>query len=245
MGRPPKLRLDAEPSRRERGPGVARPAALKPRRLLTETKWRRAPQVARGRVVFVKALARQHRSQRLAEFGDRLCGPPGVRAAEHRRGGTGGRPPGVLRRGADNCSSREECPGASQGPWRVAAHSRDACQVKRLYDDKPDKCSSDERQRARGAARAPAAACPLPSMMQLNAAQRHKRQADDASAAAAAHASCDPMPSRMGLHTETPGDDRLRRGRLAGVVASRGPGRPRKTPGKTISADSHEYAFLA
>ena len=34
-----------------------------------------------------------------------------------------------------------------------------------------------------------------------------------------------------------PGDDRLRRGRLVGVVASRGPGRPRKTPGKTISAD--------
>src|SRR5579884_1603355 len=29
-----------------------------------------------------------------------------------------------------------------------------------------------------------------------------------------------------------PGDDRLRRGRFVGVVASRGPGRPRKTPGK-------------
>src|SRR5919204_5982514 len=32
----------------------------------------------------------------------------------------------------------------------------------------------------------------------------------------------------------TPGDDRLRRGRSVGVVASRGPGRPRKTPGKPI-----------
>ena len=42
-----------------------------------------------------------------------------------------------------------------------------------------------------------------------------------------------------------PGDDRLRRGWLVGVVASRGPGRPRKTPGKTISADSHEYALAA
>ena len=30
-----------------------------------------------------------------------------------------------------------------------------------------------------------------------------------------------------------------------GVVASRGPGWPRKTPGKTISADSHEYALAA
>ena len=30
-----------------------------------------------------------------------------------------------------------------------------------------------------------------------------------------------------------PGDDRLRRGRLVWVVASRGPGRPRKSPGKT------------
>src|SRR3954447_7716272 len=30
-----------------------------------------------------------------------------------------------------------------------------------------------------------------------------------------------------------------------GLVASRGPGRPRKTPGKTISADSHEYALAA
>ena len=27
------------------------------------------------------------------------------------------------------------------------------------------------------------------------------------------------------------------------VVASRGPGRPRKTPGKTISADSHEFSL--
>jgi hypothetical protein len=43
----------------------------------------------------------------------------------------------------------------------------------------------------------------------------------------------------------TPGDDRLRRGRFVGVVASRGPGRPRKTPGKTISADSHEFALAA
>ena len=41
----------------------------------------------------------------------------------------------------------------------------------------------------------------------------------------------------------TPGDDRLRRGRSVGVVASRGPGRPRKTPGKTIRADSHEFAL--
>src|SRR4029077_5905778 len=41
------------------------------------------------------------------------------------------------------------------------------------------------------------------------------------------------------------GDDRLRRGRLVRVVASRGPGRPRKTPGKNISADSHEYALAA
>ncbi len=32
---------------------------------------------------------------------------------------------------------------------------------------------------------------------------------------------------------------------LVGMVASRGPGRPRKTPGKTISADSHEYALAA
>jgi hypothetical protein len=39
------------------------------------------------------------------------------------------------------------------------------------------------------------------------------------------------------------GDDRLRRGRFVWMVASRGPGRPRKTPGKTISADSHEYAL--
>ena len=30
---------------------------------------------------------------------------------------------------------------------------------------------------------------------------------------------------------------------FVGVVASRGPGRPRKTPRKTISADSHEYAL--
>ena len=44
---------------------------------------------------------------------------------------------------------------------------------------------------------------------------------------------------------KTPGDDRLRRGRFVGVVASRGPGRPRKTPGKTISADSHEFALAA
>ncbi len=41
------------------------------------------------------------------------------------------------------------------------------------------------------------------------------------------------------------GDDRLRRGRFVWMVASRGPGRPRKTPGKTISADSHEYALAA
>src|SRR5580700_11366333 len=43
----------------------------------------------------------------------------------------------------------------------------------------------------------------------------------------------------------TLGADRLRRGRLVAVVASRGPGRPRKTPGKNISADSHEYALAA
>src|ERR1700691_554469 len=41
------------------------------------------------------------------------------------------------------------------------------------------------------------------------------------------------------------GDDRLRRGWLVWMVASRGPGRPRKTPGKTISANSHEYALAA
>ena len=39
----------------------------------------------------------------------------------------------------------------------------------------------------------------------------------------------------------TPGDDWLRRGRIVGVVASRGPGRPRKTPGKQISADTHNF----
>src|SRR5512133_3575996 len=65
VGRHPKFPLDAEPSRRERGPGVARPAALTPWRLLTETKWRRAPQVARNRVAFVKALTRRHGSQHL------------------------------------------------------------------------------------------------------------------------------------------------------------------------------------
>src|SRR5919108_3162042 len=45
----------------------------------------------------------------------------------------------------------------------------------------------------------------------------------------------------------TPGDDRLRRGRSVGVVASRGPGRPRKTPGKPIRAnsDTHEFALAA
>ena len=52
------------------------------------------------------------------------------------------------------------------------------------------------------------------------------------------------LPATL-LEQDTPGDDRLRRGRLVGVVASRGPGRPRKTPGKTISADSHEYALAA
>ena len=74
VGRPPKLPLDAEPSRRERGPGVARPAALKPRRLLTETMWRRAPQVARDRVAFVKALVGRHRSHRPPARGDCLPG---------------------------------------------------------------------------------------------------------------------------------------------------------------------------
>jgi len=51
--------------------------------------------------------------------------------------------------------------------------------------------------------------------------------------------------AKLRVHPHTYGDDRLRRGRLVGLVASRGPGRPRKTPGKTISADSHEYALAA
>src|SRR5947209_1359620 len=43
-----------------------------------------------------------------------------------------------------------------------------------------------------------------------------------------------PITGWSELYTQSyiPGDDRLRRGRFVGVVASRGPGRPRKTPGK-------------
>jgi hypothetical protein len=54
-----------------------------------------------------------------------------------------------------------------------------------------------------------------------------------------------PFCRYTGPRRHTPGDDRLRRGRFAGVAASRGPGRPRKSPGKTIRADSHEYALAA
>jgi hypothetical protein len=145
---PPKLPLDAEPSRRERGPGVARPAALKPRRLLTEWKWRRAPQVARGRVVFVKApaptsFAPPRRARRSP-----------VPAAGRTRPRPGRRGRGHGRRG--RAPARRRCAGARRRPGSrhldavgVLDGIRLASQVDRGIDEHLDREPVDVADRRR------------------------------------------------------------------------------------------------